>query len=667
MFITAFLFNLIYFYSLFSLASDATGNSIIKECHHLQVNQYTQLHLNLILAVTEGHEQCCLRLLELGANIDKIQNKNSAFMAVVDCQNINLFKIFLENKKRKNISMGSESLRYVICKSKNIEMLKIFLEETNENINVQAVHNAICAKDIDKLRLLIEHKVNIREDKNILDFAFKHNKENAAIFRYLLENKAYINKNLLNHIISEESQRENWKPNNYLDNIFALLQHNADPNVEDSSGRTSWKVLKDLTTPFWNTNRNNETFRSISEIIFRLSGKEALNNTLIDWIKKSCGKPIEYLLFLRADANLICDKEKNISLFEYTFKHGAIDNLTTLLNYGAYVRPEYCLNELKYGDFSRVFFLFQLPFFHLCPKHNLAKERSLQVVLSIKEIQKKHKFKVPKDLIQKILSLASLFFYPHEFKLHIEKNKESISKTTHIDLNKVISYYQDNFPCVCSRKSKSLFEATANNCKRCLLINFFIFEKPYTEEFNNAINSIVVLAIKESNKDMLSFIIDVFHPNLNAGSLMGFSWLYPLDHAAVANYIDIINLLFEHGAKIRIDKKPYKWALIAGNLECAKLLIRKDKNLINNTQKNPLLKPYFYGTKKFDNQQEQVLDLLLEYIDINAQDKNGNSMLHLAAMAGNKEAIDCIIKKGIAVELINNNNNKYTDLIIEEK
>jgi ankyrin repeat protein len=153
--------------------------------------------------------------------------------------------------------------------------------------------------------------------------------------------------------------------------------------------------------------------------------------------------------------------------------------------------------------------------------------------------------------------------------------------------------------------------------------------------------------------------------NINTQDKNGLTQL----HIAVDNdFIKVVVLLLKAGANPNIEdsygNSPFLYAARNSNIEMMNLLIDTGKlelNFLDNNKPSPLYFASYYG-------HNNIVDRLItgdhsgDKMDINHQDKNGYTQLHLAVKNGHLKVIATLLKAGADPNITNVNKLSPFDL-----
>lgn len=164
-------------------------------------------------------------------------------------------------------------------------------------------------------------------------------------------------------------------------------------------------------------------------------------------------------------------------------------------------------------------------------------------------------------------------------------------------------------------------------------------------------SNLLIDAIKENKLDFLDFLI-AQGANLD---LTDYSGNTALLVAASKGNFKLIKKLIDAGANCQIKNKLNSDCLMlsvkSGNLEIVKLFIEKG---INPKTKNIL--GHNFLMLAILNGKNDVTSYLLDKVDLNDRDTNGNTALMLAINAENSEIVEMLINAKVNISLINKDN-----------
>ena len=121
----------------------------------------------------------------------------------------------------------------------------------------------------------------------------------------------------------------------------------------------------------------------------------------------------------------------------------------------------------------------------------------------------------------------------------------------------------------------------------------------------------------------------------------------PMHKAAASGYVEIVELLLDHGADVNIINRkgetPLSWACFKGQKGVVQLLISRQANP-NMFERDGRYFPIHFAAANGDA--EIVKILLRSYADINAKDIAGRSALTIACARGRQEVVALLLEKG---------------------
>ena len=128
----------------------------------------------------------------------------------------------------------------------------------------------------------------------------------------------------------------------------------------------------------------------------------------------------------------------------------------------------------------------------------------------------------------------------------------------------------------------------------------------------------------------------------------------PLHSAASSGKAKVCELLLESGAnpinKDKTGKSPLHWAAIGPEVETMQILIPYYQNISepDDLGYTPLHHAVFLNSRS-----DQAQLLLLKGADANAANNNGDTPLHLSALAGNAQTVEILINNGANINARN--------------
>jgi len=128
----------------------------------------------------------------------------------------------------------------------------------------------------------------------------------------------------------------------------------------------------------------------------------------------------------------------------------------------------------------------------------------------------------------------------------------------------------------------------------------------------------------------------------------------PLIFAAANGKMNAAKVLLNHNADVNLKDSGNLTALfrafLNGHDDIAKLLVEQTKLDVNARGLNDVTALISYTSR---NQTDVVESLVARNADVNAQDKDGDAPIHLAARNGNVEILKLLVAKGAKLDLAN--------------